>query len=95
MQFDKPKVTIDLEEYQFLKEKSENLDLDKMTVAAKKILWYSALAMSTGRGNIIDVKASLLKEGIMIITSPYSTTATIHSWESMEIKFEADPLKNK
>lgn len=89
MSFDKPKVTIDLEEYQFLKEKSENVDLDKMTIAAKKILWYSAVSMSTGRGNMIDVKAQLVKEGINIIMSPYASGATaISSWESMEIKFE-------
>ncbi len=86
MGFEKPKVTIDLEEYLHLKEKSENIDLDEMYNIARKIAYWSAVAMMSPHATFGDVKGHLKKEGVMIIQNPYS--ATMHSWESIDIKKE-------
>lgn len=92
MQFDKPKVTIDLEEYQYLKSKLEgDASLKAMTDAAKMILYYCGIVINTGRGNITDVKQTLLKHGVVISEDPY-TTKDILGWERISIFIE--PPKN-
>lgn len=88
MQFDKPKVTIDLEEYQYLKDKlNGDAHLKAMTDAAKKILFYCGVVMSTGRGSMVDVKAELIKSGVRIIEYPY-TDRDILGWERIDITIE-------
>lgn len=57
MQFDKPKVTIDLEEYQHLKDRVYGMDTDEMLLAAKEII--AALAMGN---NYLGQAMEYLKE---------------------------------
>jgi hypothetical protein len=83
MEFDKPKVTIDLEEYMHLKEKSQNVDLDDMYNISRKIAYWCAVAMMSPHATFGDVKTHLKKEGIIIIQNPYSET--MHSWEAINI----------
>ena len=86
MEFDKPKVTIDLEEYQYLKQKAEDIEVDSMTIAARKILWHCAVEMGRGRGDMNNVRRMLQKEGISFVYM--ANTTAIDSWESIDIKLE-------
>jgi len=61
MQFDKPKVTIDLDEYQHLKDRIHGMDTDGYVVAAKKII----AALLTCKGEFSKVHEYLNKEGVM------------------------------
>jgi len=90
MNFDKPKVTIDLEEYNYLKqlEQEKQIDPGKWAIAAKKILWYSMIAAHSRHLTPDDLKKTLHKEGIMYYTNPSSSA--FNTWESLGIKLE-DP----
>lgn len=64
MQFDKPKVTIDLEEYQYLKEQVDQLEKERNSGgyydAARIILWaFSVRDIRDG-----DIKSFLSQHGI-------------------------------
>lgn len=87
MSFDKPKVTIDLEEYQSLKEleREKNTNPDKWGIAAKKILWFCMLSLDRG-ASVVNVRESLSQNGIYY--SANSANATFNSWESLSIKLE-------
>jgi len=65
MQFDKPKVTIDLQEYHYLKQKAEEVDTNEMLLASKKII--GALLINGGlTGRTLEY---IHKEKIVLTTS--------------------------
>lgn len=88
MNFDKPKVTIDLEEYQYLKQldQEKQIDPEKWQAASKKILWYSILTLYGMNPNVADFMEKLKKEGISYSSTAGSTSA--NTWESLSIKLE-------
>lgn len=61
MNFDKPKVTIDLEEYQHLKDRVNGMNADEYVVAAKKVL----AAFISSRFDINNARDRLKKENIL------------------------------
>lgn len=70
MQFDKPKVTIDLEEYKYLKDRVNGIDNDEYVVAAKKVI--AALLMH--RSDMHKAYDTLYKEGIIFSVAINSTS---------------------
>lgn len=62
MNFDKAKVTIDLEEYQHLKDIVAGMNADEYVVAAKKVV----AAILNSKSNLITVYEYLSKEGIIL-----------------------------
>jgi len=61
MNFDKPKVTIDLEEYQHLKDRVDGMNADEYVMAAKKVL----AALISSRFDIKQARDNLKKENIL------------------------------
>jgi hypothetical protein len=69
MSFDKPKVIIDLDEYQHLKNRIHGMDTDAYVVSAKKII----AALLTCKFDLPKVNDYLNKEGIIFnITSSFT-----------------------
>lgn len=66
MQFDKPKVTIDFEEYQYLKDRIKGVDSDEMIIAAKEVI--SALLFK--HPGVSYVGDHLMKKGIRFYVAP-------------------------
>lgn len=96
MQFDKPKVTIDLEEYQLLKEQTLALSDNDYLDVAKKIAWAymyaddyvgrntSAMVSTFGREGF--VREYLDKFGIYITTSHLGKRNNTHECINIEFK---------
>lgn len=61
MGYDKPKVTIDLEEYQDLLKIRDGFNSDEYVIAAKKVV----ASMLNGRGNVNEIHFVLKKENIL------------------------------
>lgn len=80
MSFDKPKVTIDLDEYLSLKERLAQVEGSEMVVMAKKAIYE----MVNNRGQIEVVASILRKDGIYIAHQQYSTKPP--SYEDIIIK---------
>lgn len=75
MNFDKPKVTIDLEEYQYLKDRVVGMDSDAYVIAAKKVV----AAVLNSKSNLSTVYEYLSREGIMFsIVNHASASAFQH-----------------
>lgn len=70
MQFDKPKVTIDLEEYQHLKDRVNGMDNDVYVVAAKKVI----AALLNHGGNMSAAGDALLSQGV-VFSIAYGSTS--------------------
>ena len=86
MTFDKPKVTIDLEEYNYLKEKVSAMDSEQMTIVAQKIIYWFSVSMITPIPKIQDVKSQLAKEGIHIYQRP--NTSVEDNWKAIDIRID-------
>lgn len=66
MEFDKPKVTIDLEEYRYLKDRVASINEDEIMWAAKQIILYCARALKKHGESLLDVLTKLNKDGIYV-----------------------------
>lgn len=86
MQFDKPKVTIDLEEYQYLKEHEAKSKNESFYMVARKII-YSVIKY---RADYKAMSEYLKGEGISFSYSASSTHAD--TYEMIRLNFE--PPKN-
>jgi len=94
MQFEKPKVTIDLEEYQHLKDRVNGIDADQYVVAAKKVI----AALLTHNGNSRAISALLASQGVMFSVSVGNTSMHLSSpigvhYESISISIIDDTKK--
>jgi hypothetical protein len=88
MQFDKPKVTIDLEEYQFLKEQALKLETSDWYTVARMIMFaFSVYNRSAG-----DINRYLSDNGIRcVVHSEHSTR--LPSFEDISITFNPKDSK--
>lgn len=87
MQFDKPKVTIDLEEYQYLKEQEDKLKSDGFYNAARIILF----AFSMYDRRLMDIRSYMANNGVSYSVS--QGTSKIPSYEDITISYK--PVLNK
>lgn len=96
MQFDKPKVTIDLDEYRYLKEQNKFLSDNNYLDVAKKIAWawiyvddYLRASHATTdrmKGRIEWVMEFLQKCGIYITTDHSNRIQNTHECINIELK---------
>lgn len=89
MQFEKPKVTIDLEEYQYLNEQKSKLDDVDWYTAARMILF----AFSNHQIGAGGVSRYLSSVGISFIMTPSGTK--VPSYEDISIAFHPKKRNNE
>lgn len=68
MAYDKPKITIDLDEYNDLKKREQDFNSDEYVVAAKKVI----AAFITARFNFNQTAELLKRDGIKFVVSGQS-----------------------
>jgi len=85
MNFDKPKVTIDLDEYQHLKDRINGMDKDEDVIAAKKVI----ATLLTCNNDIRRTSEVLAREGIIFSLTHNSKTSL---WTSPRMGITADDI---
>ncbi len=81
MGFDKPKVTIDLEEYQELKDKVNGMNRDEYVLAAKKVI----AALLTYNLDVTKTNDKLYRQGIIFNVTSNSATSEVYGIDPDQI----------
>lgn len=84
MQFDKPKVTIDLEEYQYLKEQETKINTDDWYNVARKVAFAFRYLDNSMLFRMGDVMKYLKESGIHITSKHLGSRE--NTFENIEIK---------
>lgn len=73
--YDKPKITIDLDEYNDLLKLKETVSSDEQIIAAKKVVF----SIIRNRGNVEETKRDMAREGIVLaFMSNYSSNPSFN-----------------